>query len=204
MALNNLAGLKASALAWLERTGDLAATTIVDDCVTLCESRINKTPDLRLAEMETEGTLTLVNGVAQLPPDFLAMKRVAANSSVPRLLQYAEPGWFSQAFPFSSTDEGCGFYTIAGTALHAKSSASIGILYYARVPSLTVLDPNWLLLKSPDVYLYGTILELLLALEGDQQDKYAGLFAGAVEGLIQSQTYSRGGTLTQRASMPAP
>jgi hypothetical protein len=45
---------------------------------------------------------------------------------------------------------------------------------------------------------------MLVALEGDAQDKYAGLFAGAVEGLIQSETYSRGGVLTQRASMPAP
>jgi hypothetical protein len=224
MALNNLAGLKASALAWIERTGDPADATLVDDCVTLCESRINKTPDLRLAEMETEGTLSLVNERALLPVDFLAMKRVTANYSVPRLLSYAEPGWYSQAHAYSGTDEGASFYTIAGAlnspsspspgappptvttqqTLHSKASAPLSILYYAKVPSLASTDPNWLLVKAPDVYLYGTILELLLALEGDSQEKYAGLFSSALEGLIQSQTFSRGGVLTQRASMPAP
>jgi hypothetical protein len=115
MALNNLAGLKASAAAWIERAGDPAVTSIVDDCVALAEARINKVPTLRLAEMETEGTLTLINERAQLPVDFLAMKRVVANTSSPRLLAYAEPGWYAEAFPSAGTDEGCGFYTIAGT-----------------------------------------------------------------------------------------
>jgi hypothetical protein len=183
--------------------------------VALCESRINKTPDFRLAEMETEGTLTLIAEKAQLPVDFLAMKRVVANTSPTRLLQYAEPGWYSQAFPDAGTNESSGFYTIAGTLstmgpgpaqqmLHSKASSPLNIVYYARVPSLTTVDPNWLLVRSPDVYLYGTIMELLNALEGEGVEKYAGLFGGALESLIQSQTYSRGGALTQRASMPAP
>jgi len=204
MALNNLAGLKAAAAAWIERSNDIAVTSIVDDCVTLCEARVNKTPDFRLPEMETEDTLTLVDGAAALPVDFLAMKRVVANASSPRLLSYAEPGWYQEAFPSSGTDDAAGFYTIVGTTLHSKASSTLGIVYYARVPALATTDPNWLLLKSPDVYLFGTILEVLVALEGDAQDKYAGLFSSAVEGLIQSQTYSRGGVLTQRASMPAP
>jgi hypothetical protein len=216
MALNNLAGLKAAAAAWIERTNDIAVTSIIDDCVTLCEARINKTPTFRLAEMETEGTLTLAGGTSPLPVDFLAMKRVVANTSPTRLLQYAEPGWYSQAYPDSNNSEGCGFYTIAGTStplgagsptqqtLHSRASSTLGIIYYAKVPALTTVDPNWLLLKSPDVYLFGTILEVLVALEGDAQDKYAGLFGSAVESLVAAQTYSRGGVLTQRASMPAP
>jgi hypothetical protein len=219
MALDNLAGLRAAALAWIERTGDPAADTIVNDCVALCESRVNKTPDFRLAEMETEAVLALVNERAALPPDFLAMKRVVSNTSPTRLLSYAEPGWYSQAYPNSGTDESSGFYTITGVyasppspagpqppqqTLYSRSPATLSVIYYAKVPTLAVVDPNWLLIKSPDVYLYGTIMELLNALEGEGVEKYAGLFGGALESLIQSQTYSRGGVLTQRASMPAP
>jgi hypothetical protein len=219
MALNNLAGLKAAAAAWIERSNDIAVTSIVDDCVTLCEARVNKTPTFRLPEMETETILTPVDGRAALPEDFLAMKRVVSNTSPTRLLAYAEPGWFSQAYPDTGTDESSGFYTIAGVyasspdpdgvtptlqTLHSRSPATLSIVYYAKVPALATTDPNWLLIKSPDVYLYGTILELLVALEGDQQDKYAGLFGGAVESLVAAQTYSRGGVLTMRASMPAP
>jgi hypothetical protein len=204
MALDNLAGLKASALAWVERVGDPAAETIVGDCVTLCESRINKNADFRLPEMETEATLTLTDGSAALPNDFLAMHRVVANASTPRLLSYVEPGWFQDMHLGGGNAGESGFYTLIGSTLRAQSSSTIGIVYYAKVPALATTDPNWLLLKSPDVYLYGTILEMLIALEGDAQDKYAGLFSAAVEGLIQSETYSRGGVLTQRASMPAP
>jgi len=204
MALNNLAALKASALAWIERVGDPAAETIVDDCVTLCEARVNRNPNLRLSTMETEATLTLVDGSAALPPDFLAMHRVVANYSVPRLLDYAEPGWFHDAYPIGGTDEEGGFYTIVGSTIRARSPSTLSIIYYAKVPTLAVTDPNWLLTKAPDVYLYGTILELLNALEGNGVEKYGGMFGAAVEGLIQAETFSRGGVLTMRASMPAP
>jgi len=222
MALNSYAALQASALAWVERTGDPAAETIIADCVTLCEARVNKTPTLRIPEMETEVTLPLVDERATLPPDFLAAKRVVANASSPRLLTYAEPGWYQDAHPRPGGESG--FYSIYGTdtqfsgiggteslppgvsvqILHAKAAGTITVLYYARVPPLATTNPNWLLIKAPDIYLFGTILEMLVALEGDQQDKYAGLFGTAVEALVQSQTYSRGGVLTQRASMPAP
>jgi hypothetical protein len=202
MALNNLAGLKASAAAWIERAGDPTVATIIDDCVTLCEARVNKTPDFRISHMETGAELTLVDGRATLPDNFLAMKRVVVASLTPYVLDYAEPGTYGPILP--GTWEGQ-FYTIVGREIRARTAFPLTILYYARVPALTVADDtNWLLVRAPDIYLYGTILEMLVALEGDAQDKYAGLFAGAVEGLIQSETYSRGGVLTQRASMPAP
>jgi hypothetical protein len=222
MALDNLAGLKASALAWVERVGDPAAESIVADAVTLCEARVNKTPTFRLPEMETEVTLPLIDERLTLPPDFLAAKRVVANGSPSRLLQYAEPGWYQEAYPYPGGTSG--FYSIYGTdtlftdndstetlppgvsvqILHAKAASTVSVLYYAKVPALVTTDPNWLLIKSPDIYLYGTILEMLVALEGESQDKYAGLFGSAVESLVAAQTYSRGGVLTQRASMPAP
>jgi hypothetical protein len=202
MALNNYTALKASALAWIERTGDPAAETIIDDCVALCEARVNKTPTFRLSDMETEATLTLVDGSASLPDDFLAMHQVTANYSVPRVLTYAEPGWYSRAYPFPMPGDEGGFYTIVGSTLRAH--ADVDIVYYAKVPPLATTNPNWLLAKAPDVYLYGTILEVLNALEGQGVEKYAGMFKAAVQGLIASETFSRGGVLTMRASMPAP
>ena len=71
------------------------------------------------------------------------------------------------------------------------------------MPSLTTEIELAVDLRSRH-YPHGTILELLVALEGDAQDKYAGLFGSAIESLVAAQTYSRGGVLTQRASMPAP
>jgi hypothetical protein len=229
MALDTYANLKASALAWIERTGDPAAETIIDDCVTLCEARLNKTPTLRLSHMETQAVLTLTDGQAALPADFLAMKRVVSGYGpgggfdegfdegfdvgvpgvpvlvgIARLIRYAEPGWYDQAHPTGTVEPAASFYTIVGTTLHCRSSSTLGIVYYARIPPLATNDPNWLLEKAPDVYLFGTILELLNALEGDATGKYAGLFSSAVDSLIASETFSRGGVLTMRAHMPAP
>jgi hypothetical protein len=228
MALDTYAGLKAAALAWIDHTGVPGATDIVDDCVTLCESRINKHPMLRLSSMEDEVALALADGTAPLPTDFLAMKRVVAGYgagggfdtgfdvgfdtvdaspvrlSPLRLLAYAEPGWYDQAYPLGGIEESCNFYTIVGSEIRSQAGPYLGILYYAKLPPLRTNDTNWLLRKAPDVYLFGTILELLNALEGDAAGKYAGLFNSAVEELITSETFSRGGVLTMRASMPAP
>ena len=216
MALDNLAGLKASALAWIERVGDPAAETIVADCVTLCEAAINKTPTFRLPEMETEATLTLIAGTGavtdRLPGDearggelqcaaIAPIRRAGlVQSSVPRRRHERELRLLYDRRGAGPDRPGA---AAADAALRGPARTS-SILYYAKVPALVTTDPNWLLLKSPDVYLYGTILEMLVALEGDQQDKYAGLFGSAVESLVAAQTYSRGGVLTQRASMPAP
>jgi len=204
MALDNYSNLKTAVLAWTERPGDEAAAGIIDDCVTLCEARINKTPDLRLGDMETVRELTLEDEKVALPSDFLAAKRVMVQSNPQKLLQYAEPGWYQGAFPFASANEGCGFYTIFDGFLRAKTASTLSLLYYASLPPLVSAGSNWLLRKAPDVYLYGTICELLNALEGNSTQKYLGLFGASVEALINSETFSRGGVLTMRASMPAP
>jgi hypothetical protein len=221
MALDTLENLKSSALTWIEHVNEPAATGIVDDCVALCEARVNKL--LRLPRMETEAQLTLTSpGTADLPSDFLAMKRVVADyggaggfdegfdegfeiGDIPtfnRTITYAEPGWYKSAYPSTAFDGSCSFYTITGTTFRSQTSP-VGILYYARIPPLATTDPNWLLTAAPDVYLYGTCLELLNALEGDA-GKYAGLFNEAIESLIRSETFSRGGVLEMRASGPAP
>ena len=147
MPLDTYAALKASALSWIERTGDPAAENIISDCVTLCEARVNKVPNFRLSNMETEATLTVVDGSADLPADFLAMHRVTANYSVPRVLTYAEPGWYAKAYPFPMPGEEGGFYTIVGSTLRAH--ADVDIVYYAAVPPLATTDPNWLIGQGP-------------------------------------------------------
>jgi hypothetical protein len=157
---------------------------------------------MRISHMETGAIITLEDGRGELPADFLAMKRVVVSTGVPYVLDYAEPSTYGPSAPI---EEGTQFYTIVGREIRARTASTLTILYYAKIPPLTsVENTNWLLTKAPDIYLYGTILELLNALEGDGVEKYAGMFGAAVEGLIQSETFSRGGTLTMRASMPAP
>lgn len=205
MSLTNLAGLKTAAAAWMARGGEATVTTIIDDCVTLCEARINKIPDLRVREMETvPSAITLTAGSGALPTDFLAMKDVTANTATLIGLDYTDPGTYKRATAeFSSTSDSYAFYTIIGSTIRSASSATLNLIYYAKVPSLTVTDPNWLLTKAPEVYLYGLLLELKLALGDDDADRWGTLFASAIQGLIGSETFNRSGVMVKRASTQA-
>lgn len=205
MSLTTYAGLKTAAATWIERVGATEVTDIIDDCVILCESRINKVPDLRVQAMETEpAAITLTAGSGALPTDFLALKSVVANTSPVVGLDYADPFTYKRkASPFTSTSDDFPLYTIIGTTIRSLSSATLSIIYYAKVPPLATAV-NWLLTKAPEVYLYGTILELAIALERDDTDKWGTLFAGAIQGLITSETFNRSGQMVKQPSGPFP
>lgn len=208
MALSTYAGLQAAVLAWAERTGDSTASDKLADCVVLVESRLNNLPDFRVLEMEDDETLTLSSGSANLPSNFLSVKRVTANTDPTQVLEYAEPGWFQEAYPSTATDDDCKFYTVVGNGgtltLRSKSSATLELVYFEKIPALASNDPNWLLTKAPNVYLYGTLLELALALGHDEADRWGALFTSAVNTLISAEGFRKGASLARRAQDHAP
>ena len=144
MALNTYAALKASALAFIDHAGVPGATNIIDDCVTLCEARINKNPDAAPVHDGDGGDADAggrKRGIAgRLPGDEAGPGKLqpatpggfsagfdagfeagtnarsrtyeapqllteAPQAGGSRLLSYAEPGWYEQAYPFNGSDE---------------------------------------------------------------------------------------------------
>lgn len=210
MALANYTELGTAVTNWLGRSDQIAR---YDDWIALGEDRINNgdsgqfaSPALRVREMETAATLTLSSGSAALPSDFLAAKRVRVNSSPIRVLTYATPDWYDEAYPDTTADDGVGFYTIIGSTLRSKASSTLELIYYAKVPALTAAAPtNWLLTKSPRAYLYATVLEGCLYLSDAERALEMGvLLKSTLNALQGADANSRAGRFERRANGQAP
>lgn len=151
----------------MKRT-DLSA--YIPGYIRIAEARIAS--NIRARELETVytvSTTTSSNSIA-LPQDYGTLKNVqilgAINTPLTllpddKLLEYS-----------SINDIGIpNFYLIQGNSLilcpTPNSEYSVQIVYYQRLPSLTdQTATNWLLVKAPDIYLYGSLVEACI----DTQD----------------------------------
>ncbi|AGA64770.1 hypothetical protein B488_07780 [Liberibacter crescens BT-1] len=115
------------------------------------ENRLNR--ELRLREMEKKLVVSLKDGCASLPEDYLEMRRVQDDQGKRLPCLSLES--------FSGEREG---YMITANILCVSSSShnkDIHLLYYGRLPALRPDNPrNWLLDKASDIYLYGLIEEI--------------------------------------------
>lgn len=155
MAISTFSELKSSIAAWADRT-DLTST--IPDFITLAESRINRR--LRVREMENSASITVTSGTGSLPTGFLAVKRVIATGVSPtRVLQYADPNWYMEAFPDQDDGNDPTFYTIIGTSIYVTTNVTL--IYWKSIPALSDSNTtNWLLTKAPDIYLQASLAEL--------------------------------------------
>jgi len=184
MAFDSYANLQLSIAVWLMRD-DL--TSNIPDFITLCESRCNRR--LRVREMETSVTLTPVNNVCTLPSDFLEARSVRGSTDpvsvlTPLSLDMAADSFNTAGYPFH--------FTIQGNSLMARAPTTSNIVldYYGKIPALTNGNTtNWLLLKAPEIYLYGSLLESAPFMEDDNRlATWISLYKAAVDELQQADT----------------
>ena len=201
MALDGTySGLKASITDWLMRE-DLTAA--IPDFITLAGKRAAR--KLRVADMETVATGALVDGTAALPSDFIELRRVLDIGS-------ARNGVLEQITP---TSAGVDYqypnggiphdFTITGNSITTYPSAgngSLTILYYAAPSVLSDAVPsNWLLIKAPEVYLYGALIESAPYLGDDNRVGVWGtLFNQACDALQVVDERARFGRMVSRVN----
>jgi hypothetical protein len=204
MALDTYTGLLAAIASWLDRE-DLA--TAIPDFVQLAESRLNK--ELRVAAMEKTAYAYLTDGSVPLPADWVEARRIisSGSGSFQTALQFLTPTEAGDTYP-SSLSGVPAFYTISGNTLATYpngGSGQVTMIYYAKIPSLLAYGGNWLLTKSPDCYLYGSLMEAAPFLGDDQRiETWAALFAKAVEALNASDFRSRYSNSVCRVSGATP
>lgn len=164
MALDTYANLQDALNGW---RSDTLFTTRIPDFITLCEATHNRV--LRTRFQETSADITPALGVAALPADFLAQRRVTWLGNPYRELEYVQPSYFQAAYPvYSSVNSTSamidvpGIYTIEGSNILIKTQATTAVQldYYAKIPALSVTNTtNWLLTDHPDIYLFGALCE---------------------------------------------
>lgn len=160
MAITNFSELQTAIANWTKRTDQ---TALLPDFITLAENKLNRL--LRTRQMETSATITPVSAVAALPADYLELRRIYLNTTPAMELEYLPPEQFYLKFPnanywFSTPSR---YFTIEGSNIILSETATqndIKVLYYAKIPALTVSNTtNWLLTAYPDIYLAASLSE---------------------------------------------
>ena len=168
MAFNNYDALKQSIANWADRD-DLGS--FIPDFIALCEARFNR--ELRLRSMEQKEYANTIGGQANyaLPTNFLQMREFRLNTNPTVSLRYVSPEIYE------SWDLGSGqpaFYTLIANEIRLGPVPAgvyeMEMLHWRKFPNLNgITSTNWMLQNAPDVYLYGSLLELEPFIQNDQR-----------------------------------
>lgn len=149
--------LTAAIASWLQRT-DLNA--LIGDFVQLFEACANRR--LRLRQQEATIELSPAGGVAALPADYLAWRRLTFTGHPRAELGYVEPSWLQAAYPDAPTDVPRVFTIEGGNILTMPvdpAETPLELVYFQAIPSLAANSTNWLMSAHPDLYLFGALAE---------------------------------------------
>lgn len=196
MALGNYSELKASIASWLNRE-DL--TDRIPEFVTMAEARFNR--EIRVNSMLQREITTATNAYVTLPEDWLQHSSlvITAPSDYGVALDYITPEEFNdrrkQVLPGIPVA-----YTIINNNIlllpAPPSTVSLEITYYKKIPALSNSNTsNWLLERSPDLYLYGSLLNAEPFLMNDER---VPLWMAAVSQAIEAMRME-----SERASRPS-
>ena len=203
MALTTYTELKASIADWLNRT-DLTAE--IPDFISLAEAQIER--QLRTRQMLSRTTLTIDSEFESTPADLLevrALKLTGTNPITP--LTFMTMDSLDEQ---STIDLGSGkpkFFTVVGSEFRfvptPDASYAAEIVYFARLNKLSVsVATNFLLTSSPDIYLYGSLLQAAPYLQDDARIQvWAALYERALSDLqvADDRGSNSGGKLLTRA-----
>jgi len=182
MALSTYDEMKTAIANWADRA-DLAQ--FIPDFIALCEARYNR--ELRLRSMEQKQFANTVGGQANyaLPTNYLQMREFRLNTSPTKSLQYVSPEIYE------SWNVGTGepkWYTIIANEIRLGPVPAgvyeMEMLFWQKFPSLSsTTTTNWMLQNSPDIYLYGSLMEMEPFIQNDQR---TALWAAGYDRAVQT------------------
>ena len=173
MAISTYTELQSAVADWLNRT-DL--TSVIPSFISLAEAKFNR--ELRVRDMLTRKQATSDAEYVSLPDDFLehyALELNTASAQPPMEFVGAEEAKRLKAahVTASSGNYSTYRYTVIDGAFEIvpapNADLDLRIVYYAKIPALADNSTNWLLTKSPDLYLYSSLLESAPYLKDDDR-----------------------------------
>jgi hypothetical protein len=203
MALTTYTELKTSIGDWLNRS-DL--TTAIPDFISLAEAQIERT--LRTRQMIVRANASFDAQYGAVPADFLETKSLKLTSTNPETpLQFLSIDALDNEMTKYTASGKPKFFGVVGGQFRIvptpDSNYTTELTYYAKLTKLSSsVASNWLLASSPDIYLYGALLQAAPYLQDDARiQTWATLYERA---LNDSQTAddrgaSSGGALLTRA-----
>jgi hypothetical protein len=203
MALTTYAELKTSIGDWLNRS-DL--TTAIPDFISLAEAQIERT--LRTRQMIVRANASFDAQYGAVPADFLETKSLKLTSTNPQTpLQFLSIDALDNEMTKYTASGKPKFFGIVGGQFRIvptpDSNYTTELTYYAKLTKLSSsVSSNWLLASSPDIYLYGALLQAAPYLQDDARiQTWATLYERALNDAqtADDRGASSGGALLTRA-----
>lgn len=178
-------GLLAQIALWMNRN-DLGA--VIPSFVALAESRIARDLRIRKQIFTTGITASTTTRAVALPTDWLELVNLSITSVTAPSIQYMTLDQLDAKFPEGGCSGQPYYYTINGDNVlfgpTPDSAYPIDVIYYARFPSLSVVESNWLYTNHPSIYLYGCLREgALFVKDSKSAAEWDGLFKNEVKSL---------------------
>lgn len=203
MALTTYAELKTSIGDWLNRS-DL--TAVIPDFISLAEAQVERT--LRTRQMIVRANASFDAQYGAVPADFLETKSLKLTSTNPQtpLTFLSIDALDNEATKYTGSGKPK-FFGIVGGQFRLvplpDSNYTTELTYYAKLSKLSNDNTtNWLLASSPDIYLYGSLLQAAPYLQDDARiQTWATLYERALNDLqtADDRGASSGGALLTRA-----
>jgi hypothetical protein len=203
MALSTYTELKTSVADWLNRS-DL--TTAIPDFISLAEAQIERT--LRTRQMIVRANASFDAQYGAVPSDFLETKSLKLTSTNPQTpLQFLSiDALDNEAANYTASGKPKFFGVVGGQfriVPTPDANYTTELTYYAKLTKLSSsVASNWLLASSPDIYLYGSLLQAAPYLQDDARiQTWATLYERALNDLqtADDRGASSGGALLTRA-----
>lgn len=175
MSITNYTELQQAVADWLTRDGTTELGGRVPDFIALLEGRLNRS--LRVADMmATAGPSMSQNtglsaGAGSLPADYLEWAQMTWSDGTNIAdLRYVEPDseeWRFRYRPFGNPS----LFTIIASTFYVRPYVGgvLTLFYYKAIPALATNSTNWLLTRSPDVYLNGSLAEAYRYLKDEKR-----------------------------------
>lgn len=138
-------------------------TTQIQTFINQGEARIYRS--LRVADMEKSLTGSLTNNTLAVPSDYQHMKELYISTSDGfQPLERADLWWMRGHYQTQTAQSAPIYYAREGQnfifAPYPDSNYTVGGVYFARLPSLSVTNTtNWLTAKNPDLIMAAALLE---------------------------------------------
>jgi hypothetical protein len=203
MALTTYTELKTSIGDWLNRS-DLTAA--IPDFISLAEAQIERT--LRTRQMIVRANASFDAQYGAVPADFLETKSLKLTSTNPETpLQFLSIDALDNEMTKYTASGKPKFFGVVGGQFRIvptpDSNYTTELTYYAKLTKLSSsVASNWLLASSPDIYLYGALLQAAPYLQDDARiQTWATLYERALNDLqtADDRGASSGGALLTRA-----
>jgi len=198
MAISTFDTLKTAIANSLART-DLDAQ--IPNFIMLAEARLSRELETREQEKRATATLTAGDEFTALPTDLRETREVKLNTTPNTVLEYMSPVALDKAYPSGGNGKPAAF-SIVGSEMKLRPIPDSGytaeIIYVGSLTALSDTNTvNTMLIRHPDAYLTGSLVEAYLYLMDDQRAQlYDQKYSRIIEEIRKDEQRAHYGTGT--------